>query len=335
MKYSVLFAVSRDYYAKMFHPSDLDRIRQLCRIIAAPVPEKADKRFLIDHVGDANIVISSWDTAAMDDEVMAVATKLQLLAHAGGSVKPVISDTLWDRDVQVTSAASAIAFGVAEFCLGLILTATKRAFWGGIGARASQWRQGIECFGGPQEIYQQKVGVIGASHVGRHLIRLLTNFHCHVLLYDPYCSAEQAAVMGAEKVKTLEELFSTCMVVSLNAPATEQTQHMIRGKHFRLLQDGALFINTARSAIVHEAEMIDQLRSERFVACLDVTDPEPPTINSPLRTLKNIWLTPHEAGAVAQNLMRIGTFVADEIEAFVEGKPQHYPVARQQLTTIG
>jgi phosphoglycerate dehydrogenase-like enzyme len=216
-----------------------------------------------------------------------------------------------------------------------MLTATKRAFWGGLATRQGQWSESLGAFHGPQEIYQQNIGVIGASHVGKQLVRLLQNFNCNVLLYDPYCTAPQARALGAEKVETLEELFSQCMVVSLNAPLTAQTRHMIRGAHFKLLQPGALFINTARGAIIEEAEMIQELRTGRFVACIDVTDPEPPAADHPLRHLPNVWLTPHEAGAVAQNLQRIGTFVADEIEAFVAGEPLHYPVMQQQLAMVG
>ena len=85
----------------------------------------------------------------------------------------------------------------------------------------------------------------------------------------------------------------------------------------------------------HEQEMIEELKIGRFVACLDVTAPEPPAADSPLRSLPNVWLTPHEAGAVAQNLLRIGSFVADEIDAFVKGKSLHYPVQQHQLETIG
>ena len=335
MKKNVLFAVAQRHHCRMFHPTDLQRIEHACRILPVPAPELPDRDFMLSHIGQAHIVISSWGTAPLDVDVMAEASRLELLSHAGGTVKPVVSDALWNRNVQVTSAAAALAFGVAEFCLGLMLTATKRAFWAGIETRRGRWDESLNLFHGPQEIYQQNVGVIGASHVGKQLVRLLQNLNCNVLLYDPYCSAQQARTLGAEKIDTLEELFSTCAVVSLNAPLTAQTRQMIRGEHFRLLQPGALFINTARGAIVDEAEMIEELRSGRFVACIDVTEDEPPAIDNPLRHLPNVWLTPHEAGAVAQNLRRIGTFVANEIEAFVAHEPLHYPVKQQQLAIVG
>jgi len=332
---NILFAVSSKWRPRVFSDVDEKRIGDLGNVLDVPSVRDITKEFLLEHIQAADIVITSWETSALDAEVMAAARNLKLLAHAAGSVKPVVSDALWARGVRVTSAAAAIAFGVAEFCLGLILTATKRAFWGGLGTRQGLWTTGIQVFNGPTEIYQQKVGVIGAGHVGRHLIRLLKNFTCDVLLYDPYCPAEKASELGATKVESLDELFARCLVVSLNAPSTDRTRNMIRGKHLAKLQPGAVFINTARGAIVNEREMIEELRKGRFVACLDVTDPEPPSSDSPLRALPNVWLTPHEAGAVAQNLLRIGTFVADEIEEFCANKPGNYEVTREQLEYTG
>ena len=121
-------------------------------------------------------------------------------------------------------------------------------------------------------------------------------------------------------------------VVSVNAPGITETNNMIRGKHFRLLPDGAVFINTARSSIVNQNEMIEELRRERFVACIDVTDPEePPPKGYPLRKLPNVLLTPHFAGAIAQGESRIGRLVAGEIEAFVTGRTLSYQVTEQDL----
>lgn len=336
MKPKVLFAVVEERYSKLFLQQDLERIASLCDVIEAEIPnEKDDKKFLLKHIADADIVISSWDTAKLDAEIMTKAKKLKLLAHAAGSVKPVVSDELFKQGVKVTSSAAAISYGVAEFCLGMILMAPKRVFWTAQETKKGNWQEGLKVFNGPFEIYGQKIGVIGASHVGKHLIRLLHNFNCDIILYDPYCSPEQAQELGVIKTETLEELFSQCRIVSLNAPSTPQTENMIRGEHFKLLQDGSVFINTARGAIVNEQEMIEELKKERFIACLDVTEPEPPAEDSPLRSLPNVVLTPHEAGVIAENMARLGTFVANEIEAFINNKPFHFEVKKKQLDRIG
>lgn len=331
----LLFAVKQEILSQVFAEESIERIKKLTSVIDAPIPEEADKSFLLDNCKDAEIIVTSWWTDTIDADVIAKAPNLKLVAHSAGSVKPIVSDALWDAGVRVVSSGEAIAYGVAEFCLGLILTAPKRVFWGVQGTREGLWRDGLEVFGGPFEIFGQKIGVIGAGNVGKLLIGLLQNFKCDVLLYDPYCTSESARQMGATKVETLEDLFSQCKVVSLNAPSTEGTKQMIRGSHFALLQDGAVFINTARSAIVCEDEMIEELRKERFIACIDVTDPEPPSEDHPLRHLPNVLLTPHEAGAIAQNRLRMGDFAAQAIDAFVHGEPLPREITREQLSRIG
>ncbi|MFH1477390.1 MAG: hydroxyacid dehydrogenase [Verrucomicrobiota bacterium] len=332
----ILLAVNQEWRDKqMLSPKDSARLEKSFQILPTEIPAVADKSFLLKYIAEAEVIITSWGTSALDAEIMKQAGRLRLVAHAGGSVKSMVSEELWQSGARVTSAAAAIAYGVAEFCLGLILMAPKRTFWAGLATRRGAWRDGLKCFGGPFEIYQQKIGVIGASHVGRHLIRLLRNFTCDVLLFDPYCTAAEAEKTGARKVESLDELFTQCRVVSLNAPSTPETRRMIRGRHFAMLPEGAVFINTARAAIIDTAEMISALRKERFTACLDVTDIEPPPADDILRSLPNVWLTPHEAGCVAENLGRMGTLVVDEIVSFADKIPLKHEVTKAQLAQIG
>jgi phosphoglycerate dehydrogenase-like enzyme len=330
----LLFAVGRDWHKRMFSQKDLARIQAVCRVLAVDVPDSADKQFLLEHVKETEIVVTSWNTAALDAEVMSRAAELQLLAHAGGSVRTVVSDALWARGVRVTGSAAAIACGVAEFCLCQMVIAGRRVFWAGLGTRMGLWRESLNVFGGPFDIYRQKVGIIGGGYVGKHLIGLLKNFGCDICLYDPFVSADAADKMGVKKIEKLEDIFSQCKVVSLNVPLTNETRHMIGRRHFELLPEGAVFINTSRGALVNEDELVAELRKGRFVACIDVTDGEPPPPDHPFRNLPNVWLTPHQAGGIGRNLLRIGALVADEIEAFTSGWPLRFEVERQHLGRI-
>ncbi len=109
---------------------------------------------------------------------------------------------------------------------------------------------------------------------------------------------------------------------------------MVRGKHFALLREGSVFINTARGILIDQEEMVQELRKGRFVACLDVTVPEPLPLDHPLRLLPNVLVTPHEAGAFAENLVRIGELIAEEVERYAAGKPLLGEVTRDKLDTI-
>lgn len=333
-KKRVLIAINRHWYPSLLSKFDLERLHTLADIVNKDIPAVADRKFLLDQVPDADIVLTSWDTANFDEEVLNSAPRLKLLSHAAGSVRPVVSDGLWQRGIKVTSAASAISHGVAEFCLGLILMATKRVFWLSRGTENGCWMEPAGCFGGLFELYQQNIGVIGAGHIGKRLIRLLKNFDCNVFAYDPYLTAEQAKALGCGKLDTLEELFATCRVVSLNAPTNEGTRNMLRGHHFAAFRPGSVFVNTAGSIQINEAEFIQELRKGTFVACIDRCEIEPCPLDHPYRTLPNVILTPHIAGTAAENRLRIGTFAINEIEAFLHEKPLIHEVTAESLAAM-
>ncbi len=334
MKAKLIFGMPSDGFDRIFPKHVLEALRNTCDVVDAPLPAEVGPGFFKRHAADAEILVTSWGTPDIDEEILRHGEQIKLIAHAAGTVKQLATNAVWKRGIRVTSSAAAMAVGVAEFCLGLMITCSKRAFWLCENIRRGAWSREVDLFGAPFELYRQNVGVIGASMVGKRLIDLLQPFGCNVMVYDPYCSAEELLSMHATKIDTLDELFARCRVVSLNAPTTDETIGMIRGHHFARLPDGALFINTARGVIIDQAEMIDELRKGRFVACLDVTNPEPPLLDDPLRRLPNVLLTPHEAGAVAENLMRIGEFVASEVAVYQKGEALRGEVTKKRLSTM-
>ena len=320
-----------DRFHLIFPEPILAEIKNEYEIIDAPMTAEVDDDYIRAYIGQANIVVTSWGTPPLTEKVLKGADSVEFVAHAAGTVKPIVSDTMWDMGIRITSSAKAIADGVAEFTLGLMLTCSKRTFWFAEDIRRGYWSKRDDVFGAPFEIYRQKAGLIGAGYVGRKVIELLKPFKPQILLFDPYCGADDAKKMGVEKVDTLDDIFSQCRVVSLHAPITDETKGMIHGKHFAQLPDGALFINTARGVIIQQQEMVDELAKGRFVACLDVTNPEPPSLDHPLRKLPNVILTPHIAGAISENLGRIGEFVLTETRALYKGTPLAGEVTRESI----
>lgn len=330
----VLLAVNRHWFPTLFSKIDLARLYNLAEVLNEDPPAEINRTFLREKLPQADAVFTSWDTANLDAEILAGAPHLKLLCHAAGSVRPVVSEALWQRGIRVTSAASAISYGVAEYCLGLMLMASKRVFWTAQGVRHGHWQEDSACFGGLFELYQQNVGIVGAGHIGKHLVRLMKNFDCNVFVYDPFLPREQAQAMGCEKLETLDELFSRCRVVSLNAPSNEGTRNMLRGHHFAALPKGAVFLNTAGSIQINEPEFLDELRKGRFVACVDRCEVEPCALDHPYRTLPNVILTPHIAGVAAENRFRIGTFAIDSLETYLQGTSLAHEVTEAQLASM-
>ena len=102
---------------------------------------------------------------------------------------------------------------------------------------------------------------------------------------------------------------------------------MITKAHFDLLQDGAVFINSARGAIIREDEMIEALKENRFRAVLDVYCKEPPELDSPLRSLENVYCMPHVGGPTGDRCPVITMRLADDIVRYTEGKPLRYSIS--------
>ncbi len=184
-----------------------------------------------------------------------------------------------------------------------------------------------------RELVHKKVGIIGASNVGRHVIKLLKSFDVTILLYDPFASDEDAERMGVIKME-LDDLLQQADVVSLHAPLKPGTMHMLNAERLALMKDDTLLINTARGALIDEPALIAELSNGRFFAFLDVSDPEPPALDSPLRYLDNVVLTPHSAGCI-EDCSRMGELAVEELRRFFAGEQPIYQITPAMFQRIG
>jgi phosphoglycerate dehydrogenase-like enzyme len=248
----------------------------------------------------------------------------------GSSVTRFVSDALWEQGVRVTTAAPALARDVAITTLGLMIVGMKRVWPLGRHVRAGGWRESPAW--PSRELYGKAVGIVGASHVGRHVIDLLRPFGVRVLLYDPYVSDEEAAGLGVNKVE-LDDLVRQADVISLHAPAKPETHHMLDAQRLARMKDDALLINTARGSLIDEAALVAELRRGRFFAFLDVTDPEPPAADSPLRHLDNVVVTPHLAGCI-EDCGRLGEMAVEELRRHFAGEPPIYEIEPTMLARV-
>jgi len=275
-----------------------------------------DRALLPEEVAEmlagADAAVTGWLVPRLDAELLAGAPRLQIVAHAAASVRSVVSEALWARGVRVTSAAAAMAPEVARTTVTLMHASVKRLWHFAAWTREGHWPTSQSPVDS-DELIGKTVGVIGAGHVGREVIALLPRYGVgRTLVSDPRLSAAEAAALGAEKVE-LDDLLSAADVVTCHASPISETGHILDARTLRLMKDGAILINTARGSLIDEAALIAELRTGRIFACLDVTDPEPPSPHSDLRRLPNVVLTPHLAGATVQTAERAASLAAQAV----------------------
>ena len=286
----------------------------------------------LPHLRDVEAVFSTWGFPNMTSEQIDALPNWKILFYGAGSVK-AFAQPLLERGIRVVSAAHANGVFVAEYTMAQILLAQKgyfRTVRGIDGAQKRQINAQIPPFGN----YDSRVGLIGAGHIGRMVIDLLSRHRAKVMVYDPFLSAEDARALGVTSA-SLEELFAECEVVSNHAPNIPETVGMLTYDHFSRLQKGATFINTGRGATVNEPDMIRFLSERRDVcALLDVTWPEPPAAGSPFYTLPNVFLTPHIAGSIGREVRLMGELCREEFARYQKGEPLRYEVTLDQLPRL-
>ncbi len=323
----VVITIGQMHYGRMMSPAAWERLAAFAEIVHHPAQEPATKADLLALLPGADACITSWDVARLDAEVLAAAPRLRALAHMGGSVRRVVSDAVWARGIHVTSAAPALGQDVAETTVGLILVGVKRIWPLAQHVRAGGWRE--TPWWPARELRGKIVGIIGGGNIGRHVIRLLAPFEPHVLVYDPYLPDADAERLGVAKAE-LDDLLRRADVITLHAPSLPETEHMIDDRRLALMKDDALIVNTARGSLFDEPALVAELSRGRFFAFLDVTDPEPPAADSPLRRLPNVVVTPHLAGCI-ENCTRMGEMAVEELRRFFAGEPPIYRVTTERL----
>jgi phosphoglycerate dehydrogenase-like enzyme len=152
------------------------------------------------------------------------------------------------------------------------------------------------------------VGLVSASSVARHVIRLLEAYNCRVLVYDPFLTQAQAHDLGVESVG-LDELFASSDIVSIHAPSLPSTKNMIGERQLKSLRDGATLVNTARGSVIDHDALLNECREGRIIAALDVTTPEPLPPDSEFWNLPNVILTPHISGSGHAGYFAVGDMV--------------------------
>ncbi|MDJ0785674.1 MAG: hydroxyacid dehydrogenase [Myxococcota bacterium] len=319
--------------AGMVRSAHLERLRGLCELPdPEPLTDLADARAEA-LLARAEILLTAWGCPPLTPEVLDRAPSLRAVMHASGTVKNHVTDACFERGLRVTSAAAANALPVAEYTLAAILFATKRVF------RLQRRYRELRTFRlWSREVpdpsaYRKRVGIVGASHIGRRVIELLRPFDLECLLHDPTLSDDDARALGVVPLP-LDELLARADVVSLHAPALPETRHMIDATGLARMPDGAVLINTARGHLVDGEALERELVSGRLDAVIDTTDPEILPPESPLYELDNVFLTPHIAGALGTERERMVDLAIDEIERFVAGKPLQHEVRAEDWSRI-
>lgn len=234
--------------------------------------------------------------------------------------------------VAVDTDNIASAHPVAEWDLALMLFCLRNgaAVYRQMMASTEQWANAQNDAYVSGELTEKRVGLIGCGHVGQRLIELLAPFRVDLKVCDPYLPEEVATRLGIVRAD-LDDLLRHAEILVVQVPLTPKTTHLIGDREFDLLGRGKILINCSRGRVIDQAALIRRLQAGDLIAGLDVFDPEPLERDSPLRSLPNVFLSPHIAWYSPDTAHRYFGYTAREFERFFRGEPLEFQLTRRMV----
>lgn len=326
-----IFLCDKPKNIKSVYSEEIRRELEHTIALDSSVFTKADLLATPDDFSGVEYLFSTWGMPALsEEEITRCLPSLKCVFYAAGSVQAFARPFL-TCGVRVFSAWAANAVPVAEYTVAQIILANKgffrqtRLMASGCLSEANALKGA--CLGN----YNQRVGIIGCGMIGSMVAERLRDYELEVLTYDPFLSDERAAALGVRRA-SLDELFASCAVVSNHLANNAATRGILQYGHFSSLPHGATFINTGRGAQVVEDDLVRALAERPDVtALLDVTYPEPPMEGHPFYSLPNCFLTPHIAGSLGHEVVRMARYMLDEFKCCLDGSPCRYEVDLEML----
>ena len=281
---------------------------------------------LADALKGVDVLITGWNQPTIRSEDLG---DVKLIIHTGGSVGGIVDLSVFDTDVKVISGNNYYAESVAEGTLSYMLMALRR-----MGECSNLLKSGIWKPLQNEGLFDKTIGIVSLGSISRKLIPMLKMFRTKIKVYSKIeMDYEYAAKMGYE-YDSLENIFKTCDIVSVHTAKKPETNNMINDKHFKLLKQGALFLNTSRGSIIDEQALIENLKENRFHAVLDVYQEEPLSSDSELLKLNNVILFPHMGGPTYDRRKYITSFLIDDALGFFYGEELKNLITKKQAENM-
>ena len=259
-----------------------------------------EKANLIEAVKDVDAIIIRSDV--IDAEVLDAAKELKIVVRAGAGYDNVDLAAATAHNVCVMNTPGQNSNAVAELAFGMMVMAVRNFYNGTSG----------------KELKGKKLGIHAYGNVGRNVARIAKGFGMEIYAYDAFCPADLIEADGVKPVASVEELYTTCDVISLHIPATAETKNSINYELVNKMPKGGLLVNTARKEVINEAELI-KLMEER--ADLKYVTDIMPVANEEFATkfAGRYFSTPKKMGAqTAEAKINAGIAAAKQIEGFLK-----------------
>jgi glyoxylate reductase len=274
------------------------------------------KEELLQHVPGVDGILSLLSDPIDVEVIKAAGENLRVISNYAVGYNNIDIQEATRRNISVGNTPGVLTEATADFAFALMMSAGRRVVEAEKHVRAGKWKTwspstllGVDFAGAT-------LGIIGFGRIGKAMARRATGFGMRILIYDPTTQP----MAGIIKVD-LDTLYRESDFISIHTPLTPETKHLINADAFGKMKPNAVLVNTARGEIVDQAALYDALKNHRiFAAGIDVSDPEPLPMDSPLLELDNLIVCPHIASASTSTRENMALIAAGNLLAGLRGE---------------
>jgi D-3-phosphoglycerate dehydrogenase / 2-oxoglutarate reductase len=276
---------------------------------------------LIQFAHDADAVITG-PFEPYTRRVIGALAKCRLISRAGIGYNNIDVASATDYGIPVSYIPDAMIKEVSDHTIALILCFSRKIMTINDAVKNGAWQRGeiMNLIKPLHSLSQQTLGLFGLGRIGAAVCGKAKALDMKVIVYDPYLAPAAIKQLGAEPVE-FSKLLTESDYLSQHTPLTKETKHAFGLEQFRKMKPTAIIINTARGPLIKEDELIEALSKEYIGgAGLDVTDPEPPALDSRLMKLENVILTAHTAFYSERSMAELTERAVDAVVSALTGE---------------
>lgn len=280
------------------------------------------KTELLQHVPGVDGILSLLSDSIDAEVIRTAGENLRVISNYAVGYNNIDTHTASQHKIAVGNTPGVLTEATADFAFALMMSAGRRVVEAEKYVQAGKWKTW-----GPStllgvDIAGATLGIIGFGRIGKAMARRATGFGMRILVYGP--TAQPMA--GVIKVD-LNTLYRESDFISIHTPLTPETRHLIDAEAFAKMKTNAVLVNTARGEIVDQNALYEALKHHKiFAAGIDVSDPEPLPLDSPLLTLDNLIVCPHIASASTTSRDNMAIIAAGNLLAGLRGERLPYVV---------
>jgi D-3-phosphoglycerate dehydrogenase len=283
-------------------------------ILVAPTGARDE---LIALAAASNAILTNW--ATIPEEALEVASECRIISRYGVGLDNIPVGRATELGILVTNVPTFCVDEVSDHAMALLLACARRVVEFSNATRQGEWD--LSSAPGLPRLRGQTLGLIGFGNIARALIPKAQAFGLSVIVYTPRLEPGPATGnAGVEQTNDLDRVLRKADYVSIHAPATAETRHLLGDHEFSRMKSSAYLINTARGSLVDETALFRALSEGRIRgAAIDVLEGEPPHPQHPLLALANVIVTPHTAFYSDTAIAELQTTAATNVAAALTG----------------